>query len=72
MSKEHEKRLLEIHRRYQDLENIGIAHENAANQPDVESIMRAEEQRYRAMAKSRGVSALQQLQETNKVNTSYL
>ncbi|XP_016837367.1 serine-rich adhesin for platelets isoform X1 [Nasonia vitripennis] len=67
MRREHERRLLEIQKRYHDLENIGYAHENAARQPDTESLKKAEEQRNQAVARERGASALQQLQETYKV-----
>lgn len=67
MRREHERRLLEIQKRYHDLENIGYAHENAAHQPDTECLKRAEEQKNRAAARARGASALQQLQETHQV-----
>ncbi|XP_014206943.1 uncharacterized protein LOC106638343 isoform X2 [Copidosoma floridanum] len=67
MHRARDEKLREIIRRYQDIENIGYAHENAARQPDVDSIKQAEEERNKAMAKARGEEAARKLQELNKV-----
>lgn len=71
MRRAHDRRLMEFHRRYQDIENIGCAHKNAAMQPDIESIRLEEERRNKALAKARGAEAVQRLQESKKVNCNF-
>ncbi|XP_058795681.1 uncharacterized protein LOC131666786 isoform X2 [Phymastichus coffea] len=71
MRKAHDKRMMEFHRRYQDIENIGLAHKNAAIQPDIETIRLEEQKRNRVLAKARGTHAMQRLEESKKVVSSH-
>lgn len=67
MRRQHDKKLMELHHRYQDIENIGYAHKNAARQPDPASIREAEEQRNREKAKEREAEALERMKEAQNV-----
>ncbi|XP_011493782.1 PREDICTED: uncharacterized protein LOC105359004 [Ceratosolen solmsi marchali] len=67
MKKAHDRKLMAFQRRYQDIENIGYAHKNALNQPNVEEIRNVEEQQNKAAAKIRGAKALKQLHEANQI-----
>lgn len=68
MRRARDKKLMELHSRYQDIENIGYAHANAARQPDVQCIKEAEEQRNQEKAKKREAEALERIKEAQKVN----
>ncbi|KAK0159745.1 hypothetical protein PV327_010825 [Microctonus hyperodae] len=65
----HEEKLMEIQRRYQeDMEEIGLAHESALAQPDVDAILREKKCKNQLIANERGKEAVKRLKESTKID----
>ncbi|KAL7300870.1 hypothetical protein TKK_0006426 [Trichogramma kaykai] len=69
-ARERDRKLQEVRRRCPESEFIGYAHENAARQPDVEAIRRAEDERNRLRAKERGAEAARKLREAKNAQAA--
>lgn len=68
LRKAQEKKLLDIHKRYQDVENIGYAHDNASRQLDAETLKIAQEKKNQDIARQRAAEAAEKLKQKVQVN----
>ncbi|XP_043276151.1 serine-rich adhesin for platelets-like [Venturia canescens] len=67
LRKMHDMKIMEIQRKLQeDMDDIGLAHNSAALQPNVDEIITADQQHNRICATERGKEAMQRLKECSQ------
>ncbi|KAK0086144.1 hypothetical protein PV326_005663 [Microctonus aethiopoides] len=69
----HEEKLMEIQRRYQeDMEEIGLAHESALAQPNVDAILKEKKCKNQLIANERGKEAAKRLKDSTKIDDNII